>query len=141
MSVNVGQTLSNIVGWCWTVFDQCWMLECSNEPNTSKQLILPIDKFYTVVRRICKLTFRTAVLRRSERYIKRWLYSDEKDQKNVEFRYHHHVSEIKNVGRCWMKGLNKVKLHPTSSNMFNSAVQRGLTCCAQQCWIMFDQLV
>ena len=23
---HVGQTLSNIVGWCWTVFDQCWIV-------------------------------------------------------------------------------------------------------------------
>ena len=26
MDQNVSQTLSNIVGWCWTVFDQCWVV-------------------------------------------------------------------------------------------------------------------
>ena len=34
---HVGQTLSNIVRWCWTVFDQCWVLECSKESNIIKQ--------------------------------------------------------------------------------------------------------
>ena len=46
-----------------------------------------------------------------------------------------------NVGRCWVKRLNNVKLHPTPSNMFNCAVQMGPTCCVQQCFIMFDQQV
>ena len=34
---HVGQTFSNIVGWCWMVFDQWWILECSNESNAIKQ--------------------------------------------------------------------------------------------------------
>ena len=38
---------------------------------------------------------------------------------------------FENVGRCWMKSLNKVKLHPTSSN----TVQRYsicLICCSNE---------
>ena len=42
--------------------------------GVSTETVLQIDTFYTVVRRIFKLTFRTVVLRRSERF---GIHSDE----------------------------------------------------------------
>ena len=77
---HVGQTLPNIARWCWTVFDQCWImleLECSNESNIIQQCWISVPG------------------------TKLW-------------RIFNHVN--KNVGRCWMKSLNKDKLPPSPSN-------------------------
>ena len=82
---HVGQTLPNILRWCWTVFDRCWLLECSNESNIIKQCWISVPG------------------------TKLW-------------RIFNHANE--NGGRCWMKSLNKVKLHPTLSNI----VQHYPTC-------------
>ena len=76
----VYQTLSNIVWWCWMVFDQCWMV-------LDAGVFKRIQNHQTCCNEMAWDWLRRIFDRAS-----------------------------KNMGQCWMKSLNKFKLHPTSSN-------------------------
>ena len=108
---HVGQTLSNTVRRCWTVFDQFW-------------IVLDAGVFQPIQHHPTMLDFNTrheimAYFWSRER--KCWTMLDEKFKQS-------------------QTSSNIVQHRPTLSNMFDCAVQTGQTCCVQQC-LMFDQQV
>ena len=104
---------SNIVGWCWMVFDHCWMV---------------LDGVWSLLDCVGCWSVQTNLTPSNSLGTMRTIMV-------------YYWSQSKKVGRYWMKSLNKVKVHPTPSTKFDCAVQKGQTCCIQQCLIMFDQHV